>query len=69
MLTAPGFCDEVIYLYLARGLSAGSQELDDNEVLQPHPIQLEEVHAMAMRGEITDGKTLSALYRARQILE
>ncbi len=68
MLTAPGFCDEVIYLFLARGLTAGAQELDDNEVLQPHVIPIEEVHSMAHSGEITDGKSLSALYRSQKFL-
>ncbi len=69
MLTAPGFCDEVIHLFLARGLSLGTQDLDDNEVLEPHAISLEEVHAMALRGDIVDGKSLAALYRARSLLE
>lgn len=65
MLAAPGFCDEVIYLYLARGLSVGAQNLDDNEFLQPHAIPLAEVHEMALRGDITDAKSLAALYRAK----
>ncbi len=68
MLPAPGFCDEVIYLYLARGLSLGAQNLDDNEFLQPHAIPLEEVHEMALCGDITDGKSLAALYRAKALM-
>jgi len=68
MLTAPGFCDEVIYLYLARELSPGRQNLDDNEVLEAQAIALDEVHAMAQRGDIVDGKSLAALYRAAPLL-
>ena len=69
MLTAPGFCDEVIHLYLARELSSGSQNLDDNEVLNVHPIALSEVHEMAGRGDIEDGKSIAALYRAMPLLD
>lgn len=68
MLAAPGFCDEVIHLFLARGLELGEQELDENEVLQPQALPLEEVYEMARRGEISDGKSVAALFRAEKLL-
>lgn len=68
MYTAPGFCDEVIYLFLARGLSAGVQNLDDNEHLDPHAVPLARVHEMAASGELADSKSIVALYRARPFL-
>lgn len=64
MFTAPGFCDEIIHLFLARGLSSGAQDLDDNEFLDPHAIPLARVHEMAASGELDDSKSIVALYRA-----
>ncbi len=64
MYTAPGFCDEVIHLFLARDLSSGEQNLDDNEFLAPHAIPLPRVREMAASGEIDDSKSIVALYRA-----
>lgn len=64
MYTAPGFCDEIIHLFLARGLSPGAQELDHNEHLEPHAIPLDQVRRMVASGEIDDSKSIVALYRA-----
>lgn len=64
MYTAPGFCDEIIHLFLARGLSSGVQNLDDNEFLAPHAIPLARVREMAASGELDDSKSIVALYRA-----
>ncbi len=64
MYTAPGFCDEIIHLFLAHDLSAGSQELDTNEFLQPHSIPMDQVREMVASGEISDCKTIVSLYRA-----
>jgi ADP-ribose pyrophosphatase len=64
MYTAPGFCDEVIHLFLARDLSSGAQSLDDNEFLAPHAIPLTRVREMAANGELDDSKSIVALYRA-----
>ncbi len=69
MYTAPGFCDEIIYLFLARGLRAGEQELDDNEFLQPHSIPMSKVREMVDSGEIDDSKAIVALYRAIPLLK
>lgn len=69
MYTAPGFCDEIIYLFLARGLTAGSQNLDHNEFLQPHAIPMTEVRRMVAAGEIDDSKSIVALYRAAEHLQ
>ncbi len=64
MYTAPGFCDEIIHLFLAHELSAGSQELDSNEFLQPHALPMKKVRQMVADGEISDCKTIVSLYRA-----
>jgi ADP-ribose pyrophosphatase len=66
--TTPGFTDEKIWLYLARDLTSGKQNLQDDEVLTLERLPLEEALAMASSGEIHDAKTVCALFRAERIL-
>ena len=68
MVSAPGFCDEVISLYLATGLTAGEDEPDEDEFLNVIKVPLRDLLAMAQRGEITDSKTLIGLLLAEKHL-
>ena len=61
LVTAPGFCDEVISIYLATGLTAGKDEPDEDEFLNVVKMPLDELVGMARRGEIGDSKTLAGL--------
>lgn len=65
----PGYSDEKIHLFLARDLSAASQDLDQDEVLEVHTVALDQVVAMILRGEIHDAKTITAIFLALQKLE
>ena len=56
--------EEVIHLYLMRGLVPGQQHLDEDEALEVIEMPFEEVYEMAVNGEITDAKTLAALLMA-----
>lgn len=56
--TSPGFCDELLYLMVARGLTRGEAHPDAEEFLDVVSIPLDEALNMAYRGEIRDGKTL-----------
>ena len=58
----PGYSDEHIHIFLATGLTPGSQNLDADEVLDVKPIPLEEALEMINRGEIRDAKTIIALF-------
>ncbi len=59
---SPGFCDEKIYLYLARGLKPAPQaSADEDETVEVITIPLAEAGKMAAGGEIRDAKTLIAL--------
>lgn len=58
---AVGCSDEVIHLYVARGLVRGQRQLDHGELLDVTSLPEVELDAMAARGEITDAKTLFAL--------
>lgn len=60
----PGFCDERIWLFLARDLEPVPQALDEDEVLEVATFPLDDALAMIARGEIQDGKTVAALAAA-----
>jgi ADP-ribose pyrophosphatase len=59
--TAPGFCTELLHLYLAEGLTPGEAQPEADEVLSTHVFDVEEVWAMIERGEIPDAKTQVAV--------
>jgi ADP-ribose pyrophosphatase len=63
-LPSPGFLTEVVYLFLATGLTEVSNRLEASEVLEAHWLPFEEVMRMAHAGELRDGKSLAALLRA-----
>jgi len=65
MYPTPAYCSECIHIYLARGLTpaAGGQNLDDGEFLQVERVPFAEALRMCMNGEITDAKTLVAIFK------
>ena len=68
MAGSPGCMTETVWLYLAKGLHQGQQNPDEDEFLNVEAIDLDELTDMADRGEIIDGKTIVAVYKARRIL-
>ena len=65
----PGYCGEIIRLYLAEGLSFGSQQLDDDEFLDVVKIPLDEAVKMVLENKIFDSKTQTALLKAYLLLK
>ncbi len=61
IFTAPGFADEVIHIYLATGLTLGTQNLDQDEVLEVVEMPLREAISKIEDGTIRDGKTIVGL--------
>lgn len=61
---SPGFCDEAIHLYLAEELSFGEAHPDEDELLLVERIPLSKLTAMALNGEMSDGKSVAAILRA-----
>ena len=57
----PGFCTEIVHLYEATGLTAGKQELDEDEAIVIAPFTFEQAWEMQASGEIEDMKTVLAL--------
>jgi ADP-ribose pyrophosphatase len=58
---SPGYCSEILYIYLATGLIAGEARPDDGEHLIGETLPLFEALDMVDRGEIPDAKTQIAL--------
>lgn len=67
--TTPGFCDEVIRLYVAWDLTPGASRHDRDEFLEPVPIRFSRALAMVRDGEIVDAKSVvTLLYGATFVL-
>lgn len=66
---SPGFCDEVLHIYLATGLEKGQAHPDEDEFLDVEKISLEELAGMIGRNELPDGKTIAAVLKAKMYLE
>ncbi|NGQ94666.1 NUDIX hydrolase [Brevibacillus sp. SYP-B805] len=60
--TSPGFADELLHLYVATGLKAGTTRLDEDEFVEVLALTLEEAHELHRTGKIRDAKTVLALY-------
>jgi len=69
MHTSPGYSNEALDVFLARGLIAGETDFDENEAIDIYEYPLGELVDMAMRGEIEDGKTLVAVLMIKEYLE
>ncbi|MDR3299350.1 MAG: NUDIX hydrolase [Candidatus Accumulibacter sp.] len=64
-----GYSDERIEIFLARGLVAqGGQNLDHGEFIDLLKLTLEEAAQSVRDGEITDAKTIAALFWAEKVI-
>jgi ADP-ribose pyrophosphatase len=63
-----GYSNEVIHMYLATGLTAGEHQRDADETLEVFNMPFASCMEMVQSGEITDGKTLVALFFAEKYL-
>ena len=61
---APGYSSELIYAYLATGLSPHYAEQDEDERLLLEKIDMEKLVDMIYAGEIRDAKTIAATLMA-----
>ncbi|HPQ45126.1 MAG TPA: NUDIX hydrolase [Syntrophales bacterium] len=58
---APGWSTFRLYSFVARGLTAGLQQLEKDEKIDVHVISVTDVCSMIAKGQIADGKTLASL--------
>ncbi len=63
-IPAAAYCDEVITMYIAKGLHMGTRNLDEDEFLNVETVSLEELVEDIMQGKIADGKTQAAILKA-----
>lgn len=65
--TTVAFCNEKIDIYVATGLTPGSQHLDEDEYINVEAMTVDELCDKIFAGEIEDSKTISAImsYRAK----
>ena len=68
-LLAPGYSSERMHLYLARNLSASPLPQDDDEILEPVPIQIDRAFEMLANAEIEDAKTQLGLFLAQPFFQ
>lgn len=64
----PGYCEEKLNIYLARGLEFVGQNLDEGEFLNVKKYSLDELYSMVMDNKIYDAKTAIAILKAKEIL-
>lgn len=69
LYTSPALIDEIIYMYIATGISQGEQHLDDDEFVNVVKIPLNEAIDMVMSGKILDAKTQLIILKAAKYLE
>jgi ADP-ribose pyrophosphatase len=59
--TAPGFCTELMHVYVARGLSPASAEGDADEILKPVRLTIDAALKLIRTQKIRDAKSIAGL--------
>ena len=64
----PGYCGEILHVYLAQGLHHGAAHLDDGEFLNVEKHSLDELCALALSDGLPDVKTAVAVLKTKLML-
>lgn len=64
----PAYSDEVIHMFMAKGLSFGDTKFDDDEFLSSELVPIKEVLDAICNGVVPDGKTQAAILRVCRLL-
>jgi len=64
MTPVPGYSDERIHIYLATDLQPAEQNLDRDEIINVHEIEINEAMGMVKAGKIQDAKSITGLFLA-----
>lgn len=67
MHPSPGFCKEVLHIYLATDLMMGEAHPDNNEFLDVIKIHMDDLVSMVVSGELKDAKTIIAVLKAMYV--
>lgn len=68
MYPSPGYTEEILYLFLARHLTPGETDFDENEAIDIYEYPLEELVEKVMKGEIKDGKSQLTILKINEYL-
>ena len=66
---APGYMTHVTHIVLARDLYPEKLEGDEPEELEVVPWPIRDLHTLVARDDCTEGRSIAALYIARDYLE
>ena len=66
LFTTPGFCTELLHIYLATQLNQCAHEPEDDEYIETMRVPFAKALDMVFSGEIRDSKTMIALLLARE---
>lgn len=65
---SPGYCGEIIRIYLARELSFGDASPDEDEFLGLERVPFAQLVEQVLSGEIRDAKTIAAVLKVKLLL-
>ena len=66
---APGYCEERLFVYLATGLEASKQNLDDDEEIEVVKMPFAEALALVQSGQIDDAKSIVTILLAAPFVQ
>lgn len=68
--TSPGFCSEILHIYLAENLKEGVHNREEGETdMEVLELTLEDIEGKIASGEIVDAKTISGIHYYKLYLE
>ena len=67
--TTPGFCDEILHLFLATGFKRSDNKLDDDEFLDILEIDMLTSVQWINSGKVKDSKTIIGILMAQNFLD
>lgn len=65
----PGYCGEIIYMYIATGLAFGTTSPDEDESLDVIKLPLNQAIQLVLDGEIKDAKSQSVILKAKLLTD
>ena len=63
----PAYCKEKIHMYFANNLKKTKTDLDEDEFVEASSMSFEELYKMVLSNEVTDGKTVLAVLKAKEM--
>ncbi len=65
----PGYCGEIIHMYMCRVKSVGEQQLDSDEFLNVEKIHIDKAVEMVLNNRIADAKTQIGILKTALLLK